>query len=508
MTRFYYNNRFFKIIDEIKVKNSSREVKFSNLTIDFTDRTIDDLPVKYQECKILRGDVEKENQLLENGEVIYFGYINDYTLPTMKKRKEFRELELELLSPMQIATYKYVTAIGTYELGDLIDLVLAPLISEGFTIKERNINENSQITVSFLLETIEFCMNTISNKKNIWWFIDKEKNITINSIDYQFSIAPVETIDENDRDKGIIDIIPSVVTYDYANVINIKNARLYSNESILNVPMTINGGEEVDFLFPIDISEEAVRKQDVNNTGALNNILILTNIGTTHYIGLRSGVFKNEGFCFSDDSDDIEKQFFTLRRDPMFKNLVTGITLNEDLWASAGCGTKATIIYFYSNTALKYTNLRFLHQGEIDNNKGKISNTGIVEKTIDANEKWFTLDEITEYARNMVKYNKNECSTLKLSYDKDKGFKVGDMLEINMPHFFAQGKFVITDEEVTHSDHDLFVYELRNANVLENFIDVFREKETQESNKKVDNVVIGNYVEEKLIESHEVINEG
>ena len=89
MTRFYYNNKFFKVIDEIQVKNSSREVKFSNLIIDFTDRTMDDLPVKYQECKILRGDVEKESQLLENGEVIYFGYINDYTLPTMKKRKEF-----------------------------------------------------------------------------------------------------------------------------------------------------------------------------------------------------------------------------------------------------------------------------------------------------------------------------------------------------------------------------------------------------------------------------------
>ena len=504
MTRFYYNNRFFKIIDEIKVKNSSREVKFSNLTIDFTDRTIDDLPVKYQECKILRGDVEKESQLLENGEVIYFGYINDYTLPTMKKRKEFRELELELLSPMQIATYKYVTAIGTYELGDLIDLVLAPLISEGYTIKERNINENSQITVSFLLETIEFCMNTISNKKNIWWFIDKEKNITINSIDYQFSVAPVETINEDDRDKGIIDIIPSVVTYDYANVINVKNARLYSRESVLNVPKTLKDGDTIDFLYPIDISEEAIRKQDINNTGALYNLFLVLSTEQIYYIGLSNNQFVNTAFDFSDDSDEEERQFFTLIRDPMFTNLVTGIRFNGDVYA----GAQATIETITSNTALKYVNLRFLHQNEIDNNKGKISNTGIVEKTIDANERWFTLDEITEYARNMVKYNRNECSTLKLSYDKDKGFKVGDMLEINMPHFFAQGKFVITDEEVMYSDHDLFVYELRNANVLENFIDVFREKETQESNKKVDNVVIGNYVEEKLIESHEVINEG
>lgn len=508
MTRFYYNNKFFKVIDEIQVKNSSREVKFSNLIIDFTDRTMDDLPVKYQECKILRGDVEKESQLLENGEVIYFGYINDYTLPTMKKRKEFRELELELLSPMQITTYKYVTAIGTYKLGDLIDLVLDPLLSEGFTIKARNINEDSQITVSFLLETIEFCMNTISNKKNIWWFIDKEKNITINSIDYQFSLTPVETIDEDDKNKGIIDIIPSVVAYDYANAINIKNARLYSYENILNVPKTLKDGEEIDFLYPIDISEGAIRKQDINNAGTLYNLLMITDIGTNYNIGLTNGVFGIKGFGFSDDSDEVEKQYFTLRRDSMFKNLVTGIKLNGDAWVNSGSGPDVTIVSIISNTALKYANLRFLHQSEIENNKGKISNTGIVEKTIDANEKWFTLDEITEYARNMVKYNKNECSTLKLSYDRNKGFKVGDILEINMPHFFVQGKFVITDEELTHSDHDLFVYELRNANVLENFIDLFREKETQESNEKIDNVIIGNYIEEKIVESHEVINEG
>ena len=132
----------------------------------------------------------------------------------------------------------------------------------------------------------------------------------------------------------------------------------------------------------------------------------------------------------------------------------------------------------------------------------------MVEKTVDANEKWFTLDEITEYARNMIRYNKNECSTLKLSFDKEKKFNVGDILEINMPHFFVQGKFVITDEDITYASHNTFTYELRNANVLDNFIDLFREKETQESDEKTENIIIGNYVEERIVESHEVQNEG
>lgn len=505
MTRFYYNNKFFKIINEIKVTNSSREVKFSNLTIDFTDRTIDDLPVKYQECKIIKGDVKKESQLLEKGEVIYFGYINDYTLPSMKERKEFRELELELLSPMQIATYKYVTAIGTYKLGDLIDLVLAPLVSEGFVIKERNINESSQITVNFLLETVEYCMNAISNQKNIWWFIDKEKNIIINSIDYQFSLEPAAVINEDDRNKGIIDIVPSVVAYDYANVINVKNARLYNYaEDILNLPKTLNDGDEVDFLYPIDISENAIRKQDINNSGYLDNLSIILSTNQHYYIGLNNGKFVNTQFGFNDDSDNKEEKFFTLKRDTMFPNLVTGIKFNGEVYA----GASVTITNIYSNTALKYANLRFLHQVEIENNKGKISNTGMVEKTIDANEKWFTLDEITEYARNMIKYNKNECSTLKLSFDKQKKISVGDILEINMPHFFVQGKFVITDEDITYSNHNTFTYELRNANVLDNFIDLFREKETQESDEKIQNIIIGNYIEERIVESYEVQNEG
>ena len=510
MTRFYYNNKFFKIINEIKVTNSSREVKFSNLTIDFTDRTIDDLPVKYQECKIIKGNVKKESQLLEKGEVIYFGYINDYTLPSMKERKEFRELELELLSPMQIATYKYVTAIGTYKLGDLIDFVLAPLVSEGFVIKERNINESSQMTVNFLLETVEYCMNAISNQKNIWWFIDKGKNIIINSIDYQFSLEPAAVINEDDRNKGIVDIVPSVVAYDYANVINVKNARLYNYaEDILNLPKTLNDGDDyIDFLFPVDVSEEAIRKQDTNNSGNIYNLSIVidTQYSTTkhYYIGLNNGKFTNVEFGFSDDSDNVEEKFFTLKRDTMFKNLVTGIKFNGEAFG----GSYVTITSISSSTTLKYTNLRFLHQVEIENNKGKISNTGMVEKTVDANEKWFTLDEITEYARNMIRYNKNECSTLKLSFDKEKKFNVGDILEINMPHFFVQGKFVITDEDITYASHNTFTYELRNANVLDNFIDLFREKETQESDEKTENIIIGNYVEERIVESHEVQNEG
>ena len=48
-----YGNTYLKILDEFTIENSSREVKFNDLNVDFTGYTINDLPVKYQEVQLV-----------------------------------------------------------------------------------------------------------------------------------------------------------------------------------------------------------------------------------------------------------------------------------------------------------------------------------------------------------------------------------------------------------------------------------------------------------------------
>ena len=221
MIRLKIKNSYYQIIDGYDVRESSREVKFSSLTIDFTNKKLADLPFKYQEVQLLKLD---DNYNVE--EVIYTGYINNFTLPKMKNGQEFRELELDLLSPLALATVRTVDAVGTYNLQPLVKEIIQPLIDDGFVLKEFNIS-NNQITVNYLTETVESALNKLSNKFNIWWYIDENKNIYINSISYLLAKNPKITYDDNNKIDGLIDVIPSISSIDYCNTVEFTNLRLY-----------------------------------------------------------------------------------------------------------------------------------------------------------------------------------------------------------------------------------------------------------------------------------------
>ena len=168
--------------------------------------------------------IYQEAQIKKDDKVIYTGYVNSFTLPSMKQSdNEFRELEINLLSPMQLATNKIVTIIGTYSLKDIIERALSPLVLDGFEIVELNVRDG-QKTVNFLMQTTEFVMNSLSNTESLWWFIDENKKIYINSIDYQFGMLPKMTLTHDEKVSGLLSITPSVEAVNYANVINVKNA--------------------------------------------------------------------------------------------------------------------------------------------------------------------------------------------------------------------------------------------------------------------------------------------
>ena len=63
MVKLKILNSYYRIIDGYNISESSREVKFSNLKIEFTNKTIVDLPKKYQEVQLV--DVDNNNNINE-----------------------------------------------------------------------------------------------------------------------------------------------------------------------------------------------------------------------------------------------------------------------------------------------------------------------------------------------------------------------------------------------------------------------------------------------------------
>lgn len=192
ITRVVYNNKSYKTIGSYNIKYSNNEVTFNDITIDFTGGTIMDIPFKYQEIKIVEAENEEK---IKDGVVKFTGYLDDIDLSDMKLADEEREMTLTLLSPLKLATKRTVSLVGTYKLKTAIQKVLQPLVDDGFKIKEMNI-QDGQITVNFAIETVENSMNNICSKRNIFWYIDENSNIYVNSIDYMFGLPVSKTITE------------------------------------------------------------------------------------------------------------------------------------------------------------------------------------------------------------------------------------------------------------------------------------------------------------------------
>ena len=521
MIRLKIKNNYFKVIDGYSVNESSREVKFSSLIVDFTNKTIADLPLKYQEVQLLELD-----DYYDVVEVIYTGYVNNFVLPKMKNKQEFRELEIDLLSPLAMATIRTADAVGTYNLQPLINELIQPLISDGFTLKELNIG-NNQITVNFLSETIESSLNKLSNRFNFWWYIDKNKNIYINSIEYLIARTPKLVYDDNNKINGLIDIIPSIDATDYCNVVNFTNLRLYTISRILRQEYTdpqtsettsyykkynpitsateINSGDEIEFDIPFDITiSNYLRVKDTFSTGTIssNYILIIqyyvndpTQTETAsisvsdNELVLTNNISIEDGYSTSND--------WVLVRDVFFKNLIVGLKYN---------GNSNIKIYELSCiNALMWSKFKVIDNGEVYKNKGIISQTGIVEKQIDMKEQWKFYDEVINIANSYIKKNISGVEQVKLNMDEDNNLDIGDTIRINKKDFLINDVYIITDKNILYEDNvTIWQYTLKNTNILENYVDLFRASE-QEIEDKEYYLITANYSEDTIKEAYEVV---
>lgn len=509
MIRLKILNSYYKIIDGYTINESSREVKFSNIKIDFTNKTILDLPRKYQEVQVV--DIDQNN----NTEIIFTGYINNFVLPKMKNKNEYRELEIELLTPLAMATIRTADAVGTYDLKTLIREIIRPLIYDGFVLKSLNVGEN-QITVNFLNETIESSLNKLSNKYNLWWYIDENKNIYVNEINYLMSLNPKMIYDDDNKINGLIDLVPSIDATDYCNVVNFTNVRLYvesyydSEESEgfypLFSPRTIKNGDEIVFNQPFDISEKAAYMMGEDNYFRTKNVFYLfgkkNNSNTESLLidlrYLEGNFMYDDNVTFSDSYS--EESEWVLVRDSFFKNLIVGLKYNGN--------DSIEITSASSYTSLVWANVKIQNQAEINKSKNIVSATGIVERKVDMNEQWKTYKELIKIADSYIKTDPSKVDTVKIKVDEKIDLSIGDTIKIDKEDFLINDLYIVTDKtSVLDGNYKNWEYTLKNTNILDNYVDLFRAKE-QEITEKTINLVTSDYIEEEIIEKYEVsINE-
>ena len=541
MYALVYNNKAFKIQDKYTISNSNNEVKFSDVTIDFTGKTIEDIPFKYQKMEIRRSENEAD---ILNGEIIFVGYLDEIKLPDMKMKDEYRTLELTLLSPLKMATVRTVSIIGTLKTEEAIKRVLQPLLDDGFIIKEMDSFEG-QISLNFIMETVENCMNKICSKKNIFWFINEKREIFIRSIDLMLSREPVLTIDENAnlRELGLDEFEPEIENVDYANIINIKNIRLiyqtsfaeihndngeviaydYGNHPILPAGKIINPGDTVEFLNPVIVDEKTLREyisEFYSNQGETfdeyNFYCLKINLDDTdpNYPiedypdwSIYISTFRNMGDLYNKFnissavtfSDDAEEGEIVLQRDQTLKNLITGFKYN---------GTKPyKISGIITDTGLRKTNLRFMHTQEIEKLKGIISDSGQIEKTVDYNLKWTWWNDLAEYAKNLIVQNTNLINEISLHFTKNIDLKIGDIIQIKMPNYYTEGFFAVTEiEKIYKNDEDIEIDVIvKNSNFISTYIDMFRPEEKEESEEDINSILVGVLSEEGIQEKHSIV---
>ena len=501
-----YGNIQLRMLDGYEINKSSQTVSFSSIKVDFTGHTADDLPEKYQEVKVII-----------NGKLKFIGYVNGYNFGELRTTDKYVELDIELLSPIALCTLRTVMLTGEYDLTDLITRIFEPLIDDGFEIQELNIT-NRKVNVNYVCETIEYAMNKLASKYNIWWYIDENKKIYVKDLTTIFDGTPI-ICDETHKVNGLISIKPTMSSYDYANVVNFTNVRLfelsrwYSDNSLqanknplINSQISsIKKEYELDFNYPVDISEKnLLRSANVSQPGEDVYYYALYIAGTytdnsTFQVYIRYNLLtktmeQTSNFDFDGNTDTTKE--FLLKRDSFFANLITGFKYNGDK-------TIRSITSITSDSALIWNVNRFYNDKEILDKKGIISKTGIVEITVDMNEQWKTPPELMDLGASYIKNNGLVYdNTIELKLDKDV-FKVGDVLNINKIIF--NGIYVITEVKERYNKVSSYTVIAKNSKITNNYLDLFRKKETQENDDKVYQTFITHYQTDGIKEVHEVV---
>jgi len=500
-------SEFYKLENLPNIEKSSRETVFSDVIIEFTG-DINDLPVKLQEVFIVDRDENPDK-------ILFTGFVNNYQTQRFDGNQFRKMLTIELLSPQTYSTKRTITIIEELvSLTDSVNTILQPLVDDGFVILENNLPADI-ISLKYIFETVEKTMNDMANKYNFFWYIDENKNIFINNIDDLKSNTSVLTISDATTISEFKEVQSKIQAVDYGNTIIVKNFKLYSETSstsaevIVGVPFTVEENEIMKFKYPVDISENAgSRIQSIFSVITLLSFTI-TGLGakSINYDQDTKTRTINADIGFLGDDDDDASKLILLERDIDLPDVITGFKWND--------ATSRTITDIFSSSTLIPTTFKYIDPNEIEAQKGIISTSGVVEKSIDGLGRFFTSIEIFEFASSQLTLNNRETSDVELTFQGDETSNIdiiiddliiGSKITLDLENEFAVGDFIIT--ETTESiEIGLKRLEVkgRNFNLIENFIDLFRkpmiEENTQQIFKQVNSIFIQ---DESIFENQEI----
>lgn len=487
------------VYDTLELNKSGNELTFSNIKADYGIREKWQLPMAFQEIRIWQGDLIGDSDL-SDCELLYTGFLDSASLTQKHTDEDECDIELTLLSPMNLTTKRYVSINGSYTTDEAFRLIFEPLINDGFNLTRINVNSKT-ISLNYYLETIETIMNDLSNKLNIYWTIDSKKNIKIVDIIKLLGQEPKLEI-TTDFTEGLYELKPIIQNNGYFNTINVKNARLYTtgeNQELLEIMKLING-ETSHFVNPIDFGVNGANRTCLNNNTNKCTILEVLNQNEQVLYEIEYNVGDNtitlpQGVVFNDE--DTENATLILERDSFFKNLITGFQ-----WK----GTTQNIGSIKSDTMLKYQLFRITNANEISKCSQFITDSGIIETTIDVNEGWYTFMEMVNYCDSLMMSNANNTASVELSFDKDYKFEIGDTIRINRPRFFIEGDFVITEIQETKSGYDSYDCHIlaQNNKLQANYIDIFRKSISEENEAKYSSINVIEYTTDEIVETHKV----
>ena len=91
-------------------------------------------------------------------------------------------------------------------------------------------------------------------------------------------------------------------------------------------------------------------------------------------------------------------------------------------------------------------------------------------------------------------------------YDKKPNLKLGDIISIEKPGFYIQGKFAVKDINYTYNNEldEKWIVTVKSSDLISSYIDLFRPEEKEENQKSIDTVILSEFVEEQINEVHSI----
>lgn len=503
-----FNGLDFDIINNLpKINNSSKEIKLSNLKLDFNGVDIDLLPLQYQEIKIIRINDDLSETVIQNC------YCNKIKFPNIIYEDTLLHIEISLFPPSIICSKRTIQKeIKRTSIKDGVTEIVEPLLTDGFTIAYNDLSETKTFADVYNNETVEKILNELSNRKNFIWYVNEKKELFFKNLDLLETKEADLIINGFDGNDYLSEIKPYIETGSFANKCSLSNYNLiFRNNDILAVGTVLEPGATYTLSTPVSISENVSSRAPVDFTGEVYPFSVSVSgpiFYIIEYLNDEIVISSNIGFDGEDNNDPTKK--ILLIRDGFEKTKITGIKFNGT--------TSETVTSTQSNCGLLLSNYKIEDPFQIDKLKDIINTSGVIEKTIDLKGKYFNDSEITDYAISQLGLNNNQNKSVDMTFTgeiEDAGFNelldnttLGNVIEINFP--FVSGKFVVTKNSYeANTAIARRTIKAQTFNFVENYLDIFRKSKdnvTEDNIKNNTNMVYSK--EEELVYNYEVLVDG